>query len=81
VTAWFWPSTESGGGRSQATMRLLHPESVGYLWTVADAAVLGFLGDEGSQCSGSAWGHEIGSAALVAARCHARADGNHELVV
>jgi cation diffusion facilitator family transporter len=64
-----------------AVMRLLHPEPVGYLWAVAAAAVLGFLGNEAVAVFRIRVGREIGSAALVADGYHARADGFTSLAV
>jgi len=65
----------------QATMRLLHPEPVGYLGAVAGAAVLGFLGNEAVAVFRIRVGREIGSAALVADGYHARVDGLTSLAV
>ena len=65
----------------QAVMRLLHPEPVGYLWAVAAAALLGFLGNEAVAVFRIRVGREIGSAALVADGFHARADGLTSLAV
>jgi cation diffusion facilitator family transporter len=65
----------------QAVMRLLQPEPVGYVWAVAGAAILGFLGNEAVAVFRIRVGREIGSAALVADGYHARADGLTSLAV
>ena len=65
----------------EAVMRLFHPEPVGYLWAVAGAALLGFLGNEAVALFRIRVGREIGSAALVADGYHARADGLTSLAV
>jgi cation diffusion facilitator family transporter len=65
----------------QAVMRLFHPEPVGYLWAVAGAAILGFVGNELVAVFRIRVGREIGSAALVADGYHARADGFTSLAV
>jgi cation diffusion facilitator family transporter len=65
----------------QAFIRLLHPEPVGYVWAVAGAAILGFLGNEAVAVFRIRVGREIGSAALVADGYHARADGFTSLAV
>ena len=65
----------------QAGMRLLHPEPVSHLGTVAVAALLGFIGNESVAFFRMRVGREIGSAALVADGHHARADGFTSLTV
>ena len=65
----------------QAVTRLLHPEPVGYVWAVAGAAILGFLGNEAVAVFRIRVGREIGSAALIADGYHARADGLTSLAV
>jgi cation diffusion facilitator family transporter len=65
----------------QAVTRLLQPEPVGYVWAVAGAALLGFLGNEAVAVFRLRVGREIGSAALVADGYHARADGLTSLAV
>lgn len=61
--------------------RLLHPEEVSHLPTVAVAAVIGFLGNEWVARYRIRVGREIGSAALVADGLHARTDGFTSLAV
>jgi cation diffusion facilitator family transporter len=61
--------------------RLLHPEPVSYLWAVAVAAIIGFLGNEAVAVFRIGVGKEIGSAALVADGYHARVDGLTSLAV
>lgn len=65
----------------QSVRRLLHPEPIEYLWAVAGASVLGFLGNEAVAFVRIKVGREIGSAALVADGYHARADGLTSLAV
>jgi cation diffusion facilitator family transporter len=65
----------------QAIERLLHPVEVRYLWAVAIAGVIGFVGNELVARYRIKVGREIGSAALVADGLHARADGFTSLAV
>jgi cation diffusion facilitator family transporter len=59
----------------EAIRRLLHPQDLQYLWLVAIASVIGFLGNELVARYRIKVGREIGSAALVADGLHARTDG------
>lgn len=59
----------------EAVQRLLHPHAVGYLWAVAAASVVGFLGNEAVALFRIRVGREISSAALIADGYHARVDG------
>ncbi len=61
--------------------RLLHPQSVEYLWAVVVASVAGFLGNEAVALFRIKVGKEIGSAALIADGYHARVDGLTSLAV
>ncbi len=61
--------------------RLLHPEPVAYLWAVAAAAIIGFMGNEAVALFRIKVGKEIGSAALIADGHHARVDGLTSLAV
>ncbi len=61
--------------------RLIHPQTVTFLWAVAMAAVIGFIGNESVAQLRIRVGKEIGSAALVADGQHARADGFTSLAV
>ncbi len=61
--------------------RLIHPEPVAYLWAVAAAAIIGFVGNEAVALFRIRIGKEIGSAALVADGHHARIDGLTSLAV
>lgn len=61
--------------------RFLHPKPVSYLWAVAAASVVGFLGNEGVAIFRIKIGKEMGSAALVADGYHARVDGFASLSV
>jgi cation diffusion facilitator family transporter len=65
----------------ESLLRLLRPQPVGYLWAVAVASVIGFLGNEAVALFRIKVGREIGSAALVADGYHARADGLTSLAV
>src|SRR6266581_7710831 len=55
--------------------RFFHPQDIHYLWAVALASVIGFLGNEGVAIFRIRVGREISSAALVADGYHARVDG------
>jgi len=61
--------------------RLFHPQKIGYLWAVACAAFIGFLGNEAVALFRIKVGKEIGSAALIADGYHARVDGLTSLTV
>ncbi|MBI5044851.1 MAG: cation transporter [Candidatus Levybacteria bacterium] len=61
--------------------RLFHPQTVGYLWWVIIASVIGFLGNEVVAIFRIKVGKEIGSAALIADGYHARVDGLTSLAV
>lgn len=65
----------------EAVQRLLHPQPVGYLWAVAVASVVGFLGNEAVALLRIKVGKEINSAALIADGYHARVDGLTSLAV
>ncbi|WP_264176053.1 cation diffusion facilitator family transporter [Agilicoccus flavus] len=65
----------------QAVDRLLHPQDVSYLWAVAGAGVIGFVGNELVARFRIRVGRRIGSAALVADGLHARTDGFTSLAV
>ena len=65
----------------EAVQRLLHPQDVTYLWAVAAAGVIGFLGNELVARYRINVGKRIGSAALVADGLHARTDGFTSLAV
>jgi cation diffusion facilitator family transporter len=61
--------------------RLLHPQQVTFIWAVAAAALIGFIGNEVVAQLRIRVGNEIGSAALVADGQHARMDGLTSLAV
>lgn len=61
--------------------RLFHPHTATYLWAVAGASVIGFVGNEAVANFRIKVGKEIGSAALVADGYHARIDGWTSLAV
>ena len=65
----------------EAVQRILHPQTVGYLWAVVFASIVGFLGNEGVAIFRIKVGKEIGSAALIADGYHARTDGWTSLAV
>ena len=65
----------------QAIDRLLHPREVTYLWAVAGAGLIGFVGNELVARYRMRVGRQIGSAALVADGLHARTDGFTSLAV
>jgi cation diffusion facilitator family transporter len=65
----------------QAVERLLNPQPVGFVWAVAAASLVGFIGNEAVAVFRIRVGREIGSAALVADGYHARTDGWTSLAV
>lgn len=65
----------------QSFDRFIHPQKIGYLWVVALASVIGFLGNEAVALFRIKVGKEIGSAALIADGYHARVDGLTSLAV
>ncbi len=65
----------------QSIDRLMHPQKVEYLWAVAIASIVGFLGNEAVAVFRIKVGKEIGSAALIADGHHARVDGLTSLAV
>jgi cation diffusion facilitator family transporter len=65
----------------EAITRLLHPQPVHYLWAVAVAALVGFLGNEAVAILRLRVGRQIASAALIADGQHARIDGLTSLAV
>jgi cation diffusion facilitator family transporter len=65
----------------ESFQRLFEPAEVRYLWAVAAASVIGFIGNEAVALHRIRVGKEIGSAALVADGHHARVDGLTSLAV
>ena len=65
----------------ESVQRLLHPQTVQYLWAVILASIAGFLGNEAVALFRIRVGKEIGSAALIADGYHARVDGLASLAV
>ena len=65
----------------EAIDRLLNPQPVGYLWAVAAASIIGFIGNEAVAIFRIRVGKEIDSAALIADGYHARTDGWTSLAV
>jgi cation diffusion facilitator family transporter len=65
----------------ESVSRLLSPQPISFLWAVAAASIIGFLGNELVAKFRIRVGKEIGSAALIADGYHARADGFTSLAV
>ena len=65
----------------ESIKRLDDPPEIDYLWAVAVAAVVGFVGNEAVALFRIKVGKEISSAALVADGLHARVDGLTSLAV
>ncbi len=65
----------------ESIQRFFHPQPIGYLWAVAAASIVGFLGNEGVAIFRVKVGKEMGSAALIADGYHARTDGIASLAV
>jgi cation diffusion facilitator family transporter len=65
----------------ETVQRFLHPQSVGYLWAVMAASVIGFIGNEAVAIFRIKIGKEIESAALIADGYHAWIDGWTSLAV
>jgi len=61
--------------------RLSDPPEIDYIWVVAAAAIIRFIGNEGVALFRMKIGKEVGSAALVADGHHARVDGLTSLAV
>src|SRR6185369_3897275 len=68
-------AASSGLAGFEASRRLLHPQQVTHLPSVAAAALIGFAGNEIVARYRIVVGPRIGSAALVADGLHARTDG------
>jgi cation diffusion facilitator family transporter len=65
----------------ESILRLVHPQSVGLLWAVMVASIVGFVGNEAVAVFRIRVGKQIGSAALIADGYHARVDGWTSLAV
>ena len=65
----------------QSFDRLLNPRDVEFVWVVAAAGVIGFIGNEAVALFRIRVGREINSVALVADGYHARTDGLTSLAV
>ncbi len=65
----------------ESIKRIYAPQEVTYLWAVAAASIVGFIGNEAVAIFRIKVGREIGSAALVADGYHARTDGLTSLAV
>jgi cation diffusion facilitator family transporter len=59
----------------QSIERLVHPQELSYLWVVAVAGLVGFLGNELAAQIRLRAGRRLSSPALIADGNHARADG------
>ena len=59
----------------QSIERLLHPEDLSYLWAVAAAGAIGFVGNEIAAQVRLRAGRRLASPALIADGNHARVDG------
>ena len=59
----------------QSIERLVHPEELSYLWVVAAAGAIGFVGNEIAAQVRLRAGRRLSSPALIADGNHARADG------
>lgn len=65
----------------QSLDRIYNPQTIGYIWAVIVASIIGFLGNEFVAQFRIKVGKEIGSAALIADGYHARVDGLTSLAV
>ena len=65
----------------QSIQRLINPRDIEYVWVVAGAGAIGFLGNEAVALFRIKVGKEINSAALIADGYHARVDGFTSLAV
>ncbi len=65
----------------QSIQKLINPSDIDYIWWVAGAAIIGFIGNEAVAILQIRTGKEIGSAALIADGKHARTDGFTSLAV
>ncbi|MCH2502367.1 MAG: cation diffusion facilitator family transporter [Dehalococcoidia bacterium] len=65
----------------ESIARLSDPPEIDYIWVVAAAAIIGFIGNEAVALFRMKIGKEVGSAALVADGHHARVDGLTSLAV
>ena len=65
----------------ESITRLSDPPEIDYIWVVAAAAIIGFIGNEAVALFRMKIGKEVGSAALVADGHHARVDGLTSLAV
>lgn len=65
----------------EAIARLIHPQQIEHVGSVALAGLVGFIGNEWVALYRIRVGHRIGSAALIADGLHARTDGFTSLAV
>jgi cation diffusion facilitator family transporter len=66
---------------SESIERLVNPHEISYLWAVAAAGIIGFIGNEVVAVFRIRVGREIQSTALIADGYHARVDGLTSLAV
>jgi cation diffusion facilitator family transporter len=60
---------------AEAVVRLIHPQSIAHLWTLAAAGAVGFAGNELAAQVRLRAGRRLASPALIADGYHARTDG------
>lgn len=65
----------------ESVRKIIDPQPIGFLWWVAAAAIVGFIGNEAVAMLQIRTGRQIGSAALIADGQHARIDGFTSLAV
>jgi cation diffusion facilitator family transporter len=74
-------AVSAGVAGYESIRKIIDPQPIGYLWWVAAAAIVGFLGNEAVAILQIRTGRNIGSAALIADGQHARIDGFTSLAV
>lgn len=65
----------------QSIERLIDPQQIDYLWPLAAAGIVGFIGNEIAAQIRTRAGHRLNSPALIADGAHARTDGLVSLAV
>lgn len=65
----------------QSIERLVNPQQIDYLWPLATAGIVGFIGNEIAAQILTRAGHRLDSPALIADGAHARTDGLVSLAV
>lgn len=74
-------AVSAGVAGYESIRKIIDPQPIGYLWWVAAAAIVGFVGNEAVAILQIRTGRNIGSAALIADGQHARIDGFTSLAV